>query len=253
MGRTFEDFIAWTNAAETPEEVFRLYQEVLAALGFEHVIYSLITDHPSLDRKAGHGLQRNYPEDWMVHYAANGYERKDPVPKFAFKTARAFTWDWLMAHGALTPEERRVMDEAAEARLCDGVGIPLYGPNGEIAGIGLANGSGDVRPDKNMLGLLKAMATQFHIAYSDKCFDAGTTAAEIRLSAREREILLWAAEGKSDQMIADMLHISYPTVRFHLSNIYRKLGANERIFAVVKALRRGLITPNFVQPIEVAR
>ncbi|NBU58293.1 MAG: LuxR family transcriptional regulator [Betaproteobacteria bacterium] len=253
MGRTFEDFIARTNAAETPEEVFHLYQQALAALGFDRVIYSRITDHPSLGVKAGHGLERNYPEDWMAHYAASGYERKDPVPRFAFKTADAFTWDWLVAHAVLTDEERRVMNEAAEAGLRDGVGIPLYGPNGEIAGIGLANATGDVKPDKNLLGLLKAMAAQFHIAYSEKCADAHDGAREIRLSAREREILLWVAEGKSDQVIADMLHISYPTVRFHLANIYRKLGANERIFAVAKALRQGLITPNFVEPIEVAR
>lgn len=253
MAVTFEEFITRTNAAATPEEVFLIYQATLQALGFDRVIYSLITDHPSLGRKAGHGLKRNYPEDWMAHYAANGYERKDPVPKFAFKTARAFTWDWLVEHGALTPEERCVMHEADEAGLRDGVGIPLYGPNGEIAGIGLANATGGISPDKNMLGLLKAMAWQFHTAYSERCLDAGAGLDEIRLSAREREILLWAAEGKSDQMIADMLHISYPTVRFHLSNIYRKLGANERIFAVVKAVRRGLITPNFVEPIEVAR
>jgi DNA-binding CsgD family transcriptional regulator len=252
MARSFEEFIVETNAAVTPEAVFHAYQTALRELGFDRVIYSLITDHLSLGHKAGHGIRQNYPEDWMRHYVERGYERKDPVPKFAFRTAQAFTWSWLVEKGGLTDDERRLMDEAAEAGLLDGVGIPLYGPNGEIAGVGLANGSGGACPDRNMLALLKAMATQFHIAYSEQG-RAPAAAAPIELSAREREILLWAAEGKSDQAIADLLHIAYPTVRFHLNNIYRKLDANERIFAVVKALRRGLITPSFVSPIEVVR
>lgn len=247
MAKTFEDFIAKTSEAETPEEVFLVFQDALQSLGFDRVIYSLITDHPSLNQKAGHGLQRNYPEDWMKYYAANGYEKKDPVPRYAFKTARPFTWGWLTDSVPLTDEEKRVMNEAAESKLLDGVGIPIYGPNGEIAGVGLANAHGDVKPDKNKLALLKAMASQFHIAYSEKCIEQ-TSCKEVRLSRREREILLWMAEGKSDQTIADMLNISYPTVRFHIGNIYRKLDANERIFAVVKALRNGLITPSFVDP-----
>lgn len=247
MRGTFEEFIIRTNTAESPEEVFLVFQQTLEALGFDRVIYSLITDHPSLGRQAGHGVQRNYPEDWMRHYAANGYERKDPVPKYAFKSAKPFTWDWLVESRPMNEEEMRVMNEAAEAKLLDGVGIPLYGPNGEIAGVGLANGTGGVKPDQNMLSLLKAIASQFHIAYSEKSLEAEES-TEIRLSPREREILLWAAEGKSDQAIADMLNIAYPTVRFHMNNIYRKLNANERIFAVVKALRHGLITPSFVEP-----
>jgi DNA-binding CsgD family transcriptional regulator len=247
MKTTFEDFIVATNAARSPEEVFQIFQVTLEGLGFDRVIYSLITDHASLGQKAGHGLQRNYPDDWMAHYMANGYERKDPVPKFAFRSPQPFTWDWLVQSTPMTAEEKRVMDEAAEAKLLDGVGIPLYGPNGEIAGVGLANGVGGVNPDKDMLALLRALSSQFHIAYSEKCEDERET-KDIQLSRREREILLWAAEGKSDQMIAELLHISYPTVRFHLNNIYRKLNANERIFAVVKALRHGLITPSFVNP-----
>ena len=67
---------------------------------------------------------------------------------------------------------------------------------------------------------------------------------QVHLTEREREILSWAAEGKSDAVIADIIGISHATIRFHLNNIFRKLQANERTLATVKAIRLGLIFPS---------
>lgn len=61
------------------------------------------------------------------------------------------------------------------------------------------------------------------------------------LSAREREILLRMADGLKNSAIAEKLSISEATVRFHASNILRKLGAANRAQAVRIALERGLI------------
>src|SRR5690606_34599874 len=127
---SFESFIEKTNTAASAEEVFGYFQHALHEAGFDRVIYSLITDHPSLNRQAGHGVQLNYPEDWMKHYMETGYENKDPVPKHAFISGKPFTWDWLVGSRELSDDEKLVMDEAHEAKLLDGVGIPIYGPNG---------------------------------------------------------------------------------------------------------------------------
>ncbi|MGA9267681.1 MAG: helix-turn-helix transcriptional regulator, partial [Rhodomicrobium sp.] len=61
-------------------------------------------------------------------------------------------------------------------------------------------------------------------------------------------ILLWAAEGKSDSVIAEILGVSHATIRFHMNNIFKKLDANERTLATVKAIRQGLILPSYVTP-----
>lgn len=66
------------------------------------------------------------------------------------------------------------------------------------------------------------------------------------LTFREREILLWAAEGKSDPVIAEILGISHSTVRFHIKNIFRKFEVNERTLAVVKAIKMRLISPSYI-------
>ena len=62
------------------------------------------------------------------------------------------------------------------------------------------------------------------------------------LTAREREVLQLAAEGKTSGEIAARLHISHRTVENHRANVMRKLGLKNQSELVCYALRRGLIT-----------
>ena len=51
------------------------------------------------------------------------------------------------------------------------------------------------------------------------------------MTRREREILTLVAEGRSNAAIARQLWVTEQTVKFHLSNIYRKLGVANRTAA----------------------
>lgn len=62
------------------------------------------------------------------------------------------------------------------------------------------------------------------------------------LTAREREVLDLISQGLSNKLIAQQLHISEHTVKFHVSSIYAKLGAISRTDAVNRGARYGLIT-----------
>lgn len=55
------------------------------------------------------------------------------------------------------------------------------------------------------------------------------------LTGREREILQLLAQGLRHNEIAPRLFISVPTVRYHIKNIYRKLGVNNKLAAVDRA------------------
>lgn len=61
------------------------------------------------------------------------------------------------------------------------------------------------------------------------------------LTGREREVLVLAAEGLTNPQIADRLFISRGTVNNHLSAVYFKLSASNRIDAINRAARAGLI------------
>ena len=52
------------------------------------------------------------------------------------------------------------------------------------------------------------------------------------LTLRESELIGLLSQGLSNQAIADLLNISVPTVKSHLSSIYRKIKVNNRLQAV---------------------
>ena len=61
------------------------------------------------------------------------------------------------------------------------------------------------------------------------------------LTPREREVLEVLAQGLSNRAIASRLAISEHTVKFHVSSIFAKLGAENRTDAVRRGVRLGLI------------
>ncbi len=61
------------------------------------------------------------------------------------------------------------------------------------------------------------------------------------LSERERTVLRKVADGRSTKQIARELGITERTVKFHVSSIMNKLGAENRAQAVAEAARRGLL------------
>jgi DNA-binding NarL/FixJ family response regulator len=63
------------------------------------------------------------------------------------------------------------------------------------------------------------------------------------LTAREREMVAWVAEGMSNEEIADTLTISPATVRTHVSRAMVKLQARDRAQLVVFAFQHGLVPP----------
>jgi DNA-binding NarL/FixJ family response regulator len=65
------------------------------------------------------------------------------------------------------------------------------------------------------------------------------------LTLRERQILSIVAEGKSNGEIARMLWVTEQTVKFHLSNIYRKLGVANRTEASRWVHEHAVLTGEF--------
>lgn len=62
-----------------------------------------------------------------------------------------------------------------------------------------------------------------------------------RITVREQSCLAWTAEGKTSEEIGIILDLSPHTVNHYLGSAARKLGATNRMHAVAKALRLGLI------------
>jgi DNA-binding NarL/FixJ family response regulator len=72
-------------------------------------------------------------------------------------------------------------------------------------------------------------------------FNEPTAAGQLGLTSREISILKALARGLSNQAIGKELFVAEQTVKFHLTNIYRKLEAANRTEAVRIAYQRGII------------
>lgn len=73
--------------------------------------------------------------------------------------------------------------------------------------------------------------------------DSGQAGALDSLTDREREVLVLMARGRSNQEVASDLFVAEATVKTHVGRILSKLGARDRVQAVVTAYETGLVRP----------
>jgi DNA-binding NarL/FixJ family response regulator len=98
--------------------------------------------------------------------------------------------------------------------------------------------------DDLMTGIRQAFEASIYLARSaTEPAPRGPVALEVapELTRREMEILRLVAEGHSNSQLARMLWVTEQTVKFHLSNIYRKLDVANRTEASRWAQVRGLL------------
>src|ERR1700730_11196961 len=127
------DFIEATNTAASAEDIFSLYLKAVSDQGFDRVMYSMIAKKKELSEdQYAPAIVRNYPDDWVKHYVASGYVESDPVRRMCIVAPHPSTWAELLQSGYFKKRDLRIFPEAEDARLYNGVAIPLHGPGGEV-------------------------------------------------------------------------------------------------------------------------
>ncbi|WP_293897767.1 LuxR C-terminal-related transcriptional regulator [Phenylobacterium sp.] len=118
----------------------------------------------------------------------------------------------------------------SEAGIADAVCATSYGRHRTIASLHLGFRDPDLSPEDALaIQLAGLMLTERLMTFA-----APPGADEVRLTHRERDALAWVAEGKSDWEISVILGCAETTVRFHVDNARRKLGAVNRAQAVAR-------------------
>ncbi len=186
----------------------------------------------------------------LEYWKDRGFALKSPFVQAARFMAEPFYY----AQGRLMtwrPSSSLDAIDATAATRDHGVGsaivAPAYLPGGVIGAVVWASPDADLDVATVFAawaGPLHARVLRFMSAYHDARGELPSPAA-LRLTRREIQCLKWAAAGKTDQAIADLVHISAPTVRFHLKNAAAKLRVVGRSQAVREAAALGYVGLGF--------
>ena len=213
----------------------------MGKLGFDRLLFTLLTDHRTIARKVGSTIAVNYPQTWLEQYAANNYKAIDPVYNYMFTTKGAFTWDSLRDPKKIALPQMALLNMARQAGLNSGVGIPLRGPSGDLAAVMAACSIPRIFWSSEALDYATLLCEQLYKIYL-RLERKAEVVQIIRLTDKERQVLILCARGKSQVEIAAVMRVTTHAVKFHLRGILQKLEAANQEVAVMKATAMGLIS-----------
>ncbi len=104
-------------------------------------------------------------------------------------------------------------------------------------GVILRGGLQDDRGATRLVAALRACALGFLVVDNPEAPPASGPA----LTSREGQVVALLAEGHPNKIIADKLHISEHTAKFHVNALMQKLHAQSRTDVVARAMRAGLL------------
>ena len=232
------EFVEGIQRLSTTGEIMDAMGTLLKKFGFEyHCVSFLATATETLEDVL---LSNRLPEEWLKLYIEREYVHDDPAFRHAKTVVRPFRWFKEAPYDPeREPRAAEVVQRAGDFGILDGFLIPVASTAGRMGQIWFGGRTLDLPADQ--LPALHLMA----IYAFDRVLKLHGSPAQpqARLTPREREILKLVANGKSTWEIGEALHVSSRTVKEHVKNLCRKLGAVTRTQAVMIAIRDRIIQP----------
>lgn len=235
------NYIDRIQKAPTAEQVCLELLSVTEKFGLNALLAGTVPDpNTPLAEQKKHVLLCGWPVGWLERYVQKNYVDRDPVVIRMKKSPGSFKWDEANELSKSDPISQEVIGDAGCYDLRDGYAFPLYTLDGTPVVVSLGGPAFESSEQNlSMIALVSTYAVGRGLQLSQKC-----RANDKRkpLTERETECLRWAAVGKSEWEISQILGISEHTSEKHLLNAKSKLGAANRVHAVAEAIRLGYIS-----------
>ncbi len=236
LARRALDGIVNLRLASDLKELDAIVAPLFADLGFPHFGSGRFFDAAKGESSAL--LHGRLPTEWVKRYAASSYALRSPIAREMLRTGTPYRWSGVMRKRSLDKAGRRILQEARDFGLRDGLNIPLRGADLSYKAVVLS-GPRSVSTDPFVLVTAELLATHYG-REGIRHLRAGH-GQNIFLTARQRECLLWVREGKSSSIIAELLGLSAATVNEHIAGACSALGVRTRIQAAMEATKLGLL------------
>jgi len=180
----------------------------------------------------------NYPYDWNTKYEQEHYGDIDPILAHCKRSELPILWEDEIF--SKTPQLRLAQKQQG---LQHGWSQSVHDSSGLCSMFSLARSSSPISAYElyENLGYAIFISHQLHGLVAQKLRQRLPTASTPHLSTREIEILTLSADGKTAYECSRILSISERTINHHVQNFIRKFGVNNKIAAVIKAVRVGAI------------
>ena len=208
---------------KSEEELFDLCSHGAAAIGFDHCSFGMALPLPVSNRKII--IFNNYPKKWWDRYQSKNYVGIDPTIRHAITSTAPILWSAEAFASA-----PKMWEDVTSHGLTQGWGQPTRDDKGTKGMLTLSRGGEVISKDE-----IAANAVRMH--YMAQMTMAGMSShvlpkvlSEFRatLTPREKEVLRWAADGKTTYEIGKILSLSISAVNFHIKNSMIKLNANNK-------------------------
>jgi DNA-binding CsgD family transcriptional regulator len=179
--------------------------------------------------------------DWVARRLSKNDFDIDPMIAAAMTEREPFRWYDVAARGPLTPAQSADLDDMRAFGLVDDLAAPIFAARATTAYFGIGSNQAPLTLTHSDELEIQYACNHTHNMFVD--IRAARALSSAALSNRERKVLGWAARGKSDGVIADILGISDHTVDALVRRVFAKLGVGDRISAAIKGIGAGLVTP----------
>lgn len=236
-GRTAFELLADFEKLKTREEVADRLTTAFRSFGYSAFLISGMPEPPA--RVEPHFILNGWPAEFAEHYAQENFYPDDPIASWSRRAADPFDWSEVRYDVGAQPRAAEVLNVAADFGMRQGFCVPIKRSSGPAACVVMAGDRPDLgAPAKQAMHLIGLYAYKKAIAVSS---NQPALSPDRLLTDREREVLLWSAQGKSSWEISVILGVSERTVNWFIANASRKLNAVNRTQAVVNAIRSGEI------------
>ncbi len=227
-----DDLLCQLDLAEGEDAVFAHVRRAAETLGFEYCAYGMRLPGPMTRPRII--MVNNYPAAWQERYARRRYVDVDPTVRHGRRTERPIIWsdEVFSASPDLWSETRDAGLRVGWARSS------LEGPG--IGGMLTLARSDEPISERSLAATqskMRWLASVAHQSFRRVLAHRWV----VSLSSREREVLRWAADGKTFAEISKILNISIATAKFHARNAATKLGAPNLTATVARAAMLGLL------------
>lgn len=201
-----------------------------------HVSVADLDAHSAITNSSRH-ISIGFPAEWMKTYRSESFYKIDPIAGNLFSANEPLIWARVRERSK-TKTAKAFYKQAADFGLLEGFSFGTRFTRSASASFFTCTGK-ELTHKERHIQITRYLLPHLHAALGKVHFNVLKDIPP--LTPRELEALNWAKYGKSNWEISLQLNCSQRTVKFHIENAIKKLGAANRSQAIALALSQQLI------------